>query len=179
MLATTLMLAAVQAATPVPSAPPPSAPGNSTIVRQIVIHEGADGKKTASTAGKEVRHEIIVVRDGEGKTANDADRRIRIVDVENGKAGERREIRILRQPGAGGARLAMLSCDSGASIDSQNVGKDGKKTRVMVCAQGGNQVEALERASRRIAENKDIPDDVRTKVLSQMSAEIARLKSAK
>ena len=55
----------------------------------------------------------------------------------------------------------MLSCDNGAKVESEAVDKDGKKTRVMICAQGGNQVEALERASKRVADNKDIPEDVR------------------
>jgi hypothetical protein len=72
-------------------------------------------------------------------------------------SGERREIRILREPGAAGTKIAMLSCDNGAKVDSEAVDKDGKKTRVMICAQGGNQVEALERASKRVADNKDIP----------------------
>jgi hypothetical protein len=178
---TTLMLAAVQAATPVPPAPPAAAPGDRTIVREIVIHEHSAGKSGAKDKGKNERREIMIIRSGDrAAAAGEADRRIRIVDVEPGKAGERREIRILRELGsAGGPRIAMVDCDSGSKVDSETVGKDGKKTRVMVCAKGGNQVDALERASKRIAENKELPDDVRTRVLAQMEAQIARLKAGK
>jgi hypothetical protein len=178
---TTLMLAAVQAATPVPPAPPAAAPGDRTIVREIVIHEHPAGKSDDKAKDKGQRREIMIIRSGDRAAARgEANRRIRIVDVDPGKPGERREIRILREPGrAQGARVAMLDCDSGSKVDSESVGKDGKKTRVMVCAKGGNQVEALERASKRIAENKELPDDVRTRVLAQMEAQIARLKAGK
>lgn len=171
---TTLLFAAVQAAAPLQ---PVAQSGERTVVREIVVHR--DDKATAAR-GKDERREIVIIRSGDRAAAGSRpEPRVRIVDVAPGKEGERREIRILREPGAAGTEIAMLSCDNGAKVESEAVDKDGKKTRVMICAQGGNQVEALERASKRVADNTDIPEDVRTKVLSQMNAEIARLKTAK
>lgn len=179
----TLMLAAVQAATPVPPAPPAAAPGDRTIVREIVIHEHA-GDMAKDGKNKEQRREIIMIRSGDraATAKGEVDKRIRIVDVEPGKAGERREIRILREPGGPGPRIAMLDCDSGSKVDSETTGKDGKKTRVMVCAkgaEGASRVEALEKAAKRIADNKELPEDVRTRVISSLNEEIGRLKAGK
>jgi hypothetical protein len=171
---TTLLFAAAQAAAPVP---PAAQPGERTVVREIVVHR--DDKPIAAK-GRDERREIVIIRNGDRTAAGSGpEPRVRIVDIEPGKQDERREIRILREPGAAGTKIAMLSCDNGAKVDSEATGQDGKKTRVMICAQGGNQIEALERASKRVADIKDIPEDVRTKVLSQMNAEIARLKTAK
>lgn len=170
----TLMMAALQAA-PVPPATPAPSAGDRTVVREIVIHDHAD----KAAKGKEERREIVIIRSDDRKAAAEGDRRVRIVDVRPGEGGEQREVRILREPGAAAPRIAMIDCDASSKVDAEATDKDGKKTRVMVCAQGGNQVEALERASKRIAENKELPEDVRARVLAQMSAQIARLKSAR
>lgn len=169
-----LMTAAVQAATPVPPTPPATTPGDRTIVREITFEQGKD---------KPERREIIIIRGGDRAAAakDEADRKVRIVDLESDKTGERREIRILRAGGLG-SRIAMLDCDSGSKIDSESIGKDGRKTRVMVCAggsEGASRVEALEKAARRIADNKELPEDVRTRVVSSLNAEIGRLKAGK
>lgn len=175
----TMMLAAIQASAPVPATPPAPRPGDRTVVRQIVIHQHPGAKPATNATDRQERSEIIIVRDGDDKAAaGGPDRRVRIVDVE-GKPGERREVRVVRAPGDAGQRTATFSCDDGARLNSEAVEKDGKKIIVMICAKGnGNQIEALERATRRFAENNDLPADVRDRLIGQMNAEIARMKAA-
>jgi hypothetical protein len=55
-------LAAIQAAAPVPTAPPAPKPGQQTVIREVVITRG-DGAKSAAMSDEQ-RREIIVIRDG-------------------------------------------------------------------------------------------------------------------
>ena len=171
-----LMLAAAQAATPVPPAPAPSQPGE-TVIREIVVH--SDGKPT-DPKRKEERREIVIVRSGDRAVAgNEPGRRVRIVDIAPGKPGERREVRILREPGAPGTKVAMLSCDDGAKVDSEATDKDGKKTRVMICAKGGDsnvsRVQQLREAAKRIEADPNLSPETRTRIALAINEAIAKL----
>lgn len=173
-----LMLAATQAATPVPPAPARSQPGQ-TVIREIVIHSDRDGKAT-DPKRKEERREIVIVRSGDRAVAgSDSERRVRIIDVAPGKPGERREVRILREPGAPGTKVAMLSCDDGAKVDSEATDKDGKKTRVMICAKGGgsnvSRVQQLREAAKRIEADPNLSPETRTRIALAINEAIAKL----
>lgn len=177
MIMTMLLLAAVQAA-PTPTPPAPPAPPK--IVNEVVIRTFKDGLTVRTETRSGERREVIVTNDGK---PGEGEQRIRIGGGEPGKPGEKREITIVRENATGGAQVAMVDkCAGDARFESRaESDKEGKKTeaRILVCSRGNGQVEALERASKRLAENKDIPDDVRNRVLTQMSAEIARLKAAR
>lgn len=180
MFATMIFAAAgaAQAAAPVPPAPPAAKPGE-TVIREIVIRNDGDAKQGAAEKGKQERREIIVIRDGKGSPAaagGNSERRIRIVDVAPGKGEERREVRILRKPGE---RIAMLSCDDGAKVDSQATDKDGKKTRVMICAKGGSskvsKVQQLRDAAKRIATDPNLSEEARSRITLAINEAIAKL----
>lgn len=168
-----LMLAAAQ---PAPSPPSADKPGE-TVIREVVIRKSGDARPDAKN--KQERHEIIVIRDGkEPAVAGTPERRIRVVDVSGDKGEERREIRIQREPGAAGARIAMLSCDDGAKVDSEATDKDGKKTRVMICAKGGSsvsRVQQLRDAAKRIEGDTNLSPEARTRIVTAINEAIARL----
>jgi hypothetical protein len=171
-----LAAAAAQAAAPVPPAPPAAKPGE-TVIREIVIRKEGDAKQGAAEKGKQERREIILIRDGKGSPAaagGNPERRIRIVDVAPGKGEERREVRILREPGE---RIAMLSCDDGARVDSQATDKDGKKTRVMICAKGSkvSKVRQLRDAAKRIATDPNLSEETRSRITLAINEAIAKL----
>ena len=176
-----LAAAAAQAATPVPPAPPAAKPGE-TVIREIVIRKEGDAKQGAAEKGKQERREIIVIRDGKGSPAavgGNPERRIRIVDLAPGRGEQRREVRILREPGAGGERIAMLSCDDGAKVDSEATDKDGKKTLVMICAKGGSgkvsKVQQLRDAAKRIATDPNLSEETRSRITLAINEAIAKL----
>ena len=171
---TFLMLAAAH---PAPPAPPAARPGE-TVIREIVVRQSGDAKP--GNKDKQERREIIVIRDGkETAVAGTPERRIRVVDVTGGKGEERREVRILREPGAPGTRIAMLSCDDGAKVDSEATDKDGKKTRVMICAKGGSsnvsRVQQLRDAAKRIAADPNLSEETRSRITVAINEAIAKL----
>lgn len=173
-------LAAFQAAAPVPTAPPAPKPGQQTVIREVVITRG-DGAKSAATSDEQHR-EIIVIREGKEGTASAAnpDRSLRIVEMHPGRGGsERREVLILREPGAPGTRVTMLSCDDGAKVDSEATDKDGKKTRVMICAKGGSsnvsKVQQLREAAKRIEAHTNLSPETRARVALAINEAIAKL----
>lgn len=170
-----LMLAA--AAQPAPPAPPVAKPGE-TVIREVVIRKSGDARP--SETAKEERREIIIIREGkETAVAGTPESRVRMVDVTGGKGEERREVRIFREPGAPGARIAMLSCDDGAKVDSEATDKDGKKTRVMICAKGGSsnvsRVQQLRDAAKRIEGDTNLSPEARTRVVAAINEAIAKL----
>ncbi|WP_426266672.1 hypothetical protein [Sphingomonas sp. LHG3443-2] len=171
---TLLMLAAAHSAPPAP----PAAKSGETVIREIVVRQSGDAKP--GDKDKQERREIIVIRDGkETAAAGTPERRIRIVDVAPGKGEERREVRILREPGAPGTRIAMLSCDDGAKVDSEATDKDGKKTRVMICTKGGSsnvsRVQQLRDAAKRIEGDTNLSPEARTRVVTAINEAISKL----
>jgi hypothetical protein len=173
-----LMLAAAQAAAPVLPAPAAAQPGQ-TVIREIVIHRDGDGKAHPSTR-KEERREIVIIRSGDRAVAgNEPERRVRIVDVAPSKPGESREVRILREPSAVGTMIEMLPCHDGAKVDSEATDKDGKKTRVMICAGGGGsnitRVQQLREAAKRIEADPNLSQETRTRVALAINEAIAKL----
>jgi hypothetical protein len=179
MIATLMLAAAVQVAVPTP--PPPPSPvdaGARTIVRDIVIHEHPRSE-AKDGEGKQERREIIVIRESDRTAQTGPDRRVRIVDVVPGKGSERREIRILREPGGPGTRVAMLSCDDGAKVDSEATDKDGKKTGVMICAKGGSsnvsKAQQLRDAAKRIEADANFSQEARTRIVLAINEAIAKL----
>jgi hypothetical protein len=165
MIASMLMLAAAQAA---PTPPMPPEPPKK-IVREIVVIDGKDGKPIVLPEGKDSRTNVILMRDGKPP----AD-------------GEKHEIRIVRAPGAtGGAETMIADCDTSRRFETSAAAeKDGKKTqtRIVLCPANGESnatfVQSLENAAKRISESKDMPEDVRTRVLASLNAEIRRLETS-
>jgi hypothetical protein len=162
-----MLLAATQAAAAPPAQPAPEA--GKKVVREIVIRENGV--------------ERVIHRD-EGGSEH---RRVMILEGPPAKLGEKGDIVIHRLPGEG-PRVMMLhrGCADGEKFETEAEGeKGGKKTRtkILLCNKEGaspaTRAEALERAAKRIAENKTMPEDVRTRVLAQLNAEIARLKAGK
>lgn len=174
MLTTLLLSAALQAAAPAPPvAPTPPAPSiaepGTKVVREIIIVGGKDPKDATVPEGMKKHREIMIV-DQQGDT----------------RAADRERIRMYRH-GPGEGRIAMLrNCEGAQQFETRADGeKDGKavKTHVKFCHKGkpdpAAMVEGLERASKRIAENKEMPEEVRSRVLASLQAEIARLKAAR
>lgn len=166
-----------------PAAPTPPAPQERSRTIIISTDRGGETVRTErSGGGGGEREEVIVLRNrGEGAR----EPRVRIFG-DSDRRGERREVTIIRENGTGGERGSRVSviggCDGDDRFESSTESdKDGKKveSRVVVCSRGGNRLEALERVSKRLSENKELPADLRSRVLSQVEAEIARLKAGK
>jgi hypothetical protein len=146
----TLMLAAFQAATPVPPAPPAAtAHEDRTIVREIVIREHPAGKSGAKD-GKEQRREIRIVRRGAPS------------------AGDRAMIE-------GCEGRALVDVDDTASAP----GKPADRTRVLVCAKSGttdvSAVKRLREVAKRIEGDTSLSAEARNRVLVAINDAIARL----
>lgn len=166
MLTTSLLALAAQAAAPAPPAAPEP---ERKIVREIIIVDGEEPRDATLPEGMK-KHRKIVIVDQQGET----------------RTADRQRFRMYRQ-GSGEGRMTLLrKCEGGQQFETKADGdKDGKavKTHVKFCHKGkpdpAAMVEGLERASKRIAENKDMPEEVRARVLASLSAEIARLKAVK
>ncbi|WP_300975396.1 hypothetical protein [Sphingomonas sp. LHG3406-1] len=169
MLTTMLLMAAAQAAPVAPPAPPAPPAPETRVVREIVIVDSANGSaRTIRVPERGERRNIVIMRDGKDGPGT----------------AEKREFRIHRLDGDRG--LAMVADCDGEKFSTEAEGeKDGKavKTHIRLCTKGkGNPaaaIEGLERASKRVAENKELPADVRDKVVASLNAEIARLKANK
>lgn len=192
MITAMLLAAAVQAA----PAPPAATDDRKVVVREIIIHEDRDSATAEGEKGeKGERREIVIVREGKDGTVvrlpGHGERRS-FVMLRDGKdipkEGEKREIHVIRSgSGPHAAHGALIAdCKDGRRFETEAAGgKDGDKgrTKVMLCTRGdkgpGDMTEALERAAKRISENKDMPADVRARVLGSLNDEIARLKTGK
>jgi hypothetical protein len=146
----TLMLAAVQAATPVPPTPPAAtANEDRTVVREIVISEHPAGKSDARQ-GKEQRREIRVVRRG----APSAGDRVMIEGCEG---------------------RALVDVDDTTSAP----GKPADRTRVLVCAKGGgtdvSAVKRLRDVAKRIEGDTSLSAEARNRVLLAINEAVAKL----
>lgn len=161
---TALLLAAAQPATP---APPPADGGKRTVVREVIVSDAPAGSAAAKDdKGKEERREIVIIRHGYRAKAAGA----------NGE--ERREVRILRGSGSAGERATMIECGDGAKVDSEAVDKDGRKTRVMICAGGGSsasRIQQLRDAAKRIQSDTNLSEEARTRIALAINEAIARL----
>lgn len=99
----------------------------------------------------------------------------------DGKTQEKRTETVILKPG--GERTAIkLDCDQGRKFETEaEATSDGKKqkTKIMLCARPGESdasyADALKRAADRIAYNKNLPEDVRTRVVAALNTEIAKL----
>lgn len=165
MIISLLALAAAQGAVP-PVAP--AHPAKEQVVREIIILEHKDGTKATADA-KASRRDVEIIREVREETAG------------------RENVRIIRTPGTPRTRMAVGSqCEGGRRFETEaDGGQPGEKvkTRVLLCTTGGqdsaSHAQGLERAAKRVAENKDIPADVRDRVLASLNAEIARVKASK
>lgn len=119
--------------------------------------------------------------------------RVIIMDHRDGAApsaserGERREIRI-RRNGDGTVTTEGLDPELQRRIDgcrdgnnelaNINEGNDSQRTRVVVCTRGGSgatsNVEALQRARERLANNSDLSAEAKQRVLAELDRAIAR-----
>lgn len=170
MLTTMLLMAAMQAA-PTPPAPPvPPAPPSveKKVVREIVIRDGD-------------KEEVIRLPEGDGE-------RRRIVIRQMDGKGDKREFKILHREGGPGERAAhLVHCEGGRRFETEaeGAGEKGEKnrTRIVLCTKdakgGASHADALERAAKRIADDKAMPEEVRARVLASLNAEIARLKGSR
>jgi hypothetical protein len=155
------LAAAVQAAPPAPPTPP-EATGQKVVSEVVVIRK--DDKDAPKEKMRVEQRKVIIMQGGKDH-ADAATHAEHMAHMHGDHA------------------MIVAKCYDGSQVtsDSATGEKDGKKTetRIMVCAKGENRLAALEQAQKRIAENKDIPDDVRSNVLAQLGAEIARLKAVK
>lgn len=103
---------------------------------------------------------------------------------------ERREVRtfVMRHDGAGadpsamhGEAFAMTGCADGKPIEARSESTvDGKRqtSRVVICSKGGDKAQALaglKKARERVANDASLSGEIRSEVLKQLDAEIARL----
>jgi beta-lactamase regulating signal transducer with metallopeptidase domain len=124
-------------------------------------------------------HRIVMVKrvDGDDKEATQI-------------AGEHREVRtfVLRHDGKDGDAIqaqhgafAMTRCAEGKPIEARTeTTVDGKRktSRVMICAKGGDQAQALaglKQARERVASDSSLSAEIKAEVLKQLDAEIAKL----
>ena len=155
-----MLVVAAQAAPPAPPAPP-AATGQKVVSEVVVIRK--DDKDAPKEKMRVEERKVVIIQGG--KDGADAATHAEHMAHKHGDHA-----------------MIVAKCNDGTQVSSDATGeKDGKKTetRIMVCAKGENRLAALEQAQKRISENKDIPDNVRSNVLAQLSAEIARLKADK
>lgn len=152
-------LLAVQAAPPAPPAPPVPEAGKPGESRHVTVI------RTVDKDGKADERREIVIREL-GKDA---------------KLGEKREF-VIRRGGPDGVRVTSMHCRDGRKFETEAEGgtADKKtKTRIMLCAREGetdaSYAQTLKRTADRIAADKNLPDDVRNRVVASLNAEIARL----
>ncbi len=185
----TMMLAAIQAATPVPPVALPSAKGERTVVREVIVDQPADGSASSERVSRGTSSVIRVTVD-ESKA-------IRVVpcgdkgdmcavddphtknEVKTRSGQERREIRIVRGAGpADGESVKSFSCSKGAKVESETLDKDGKKNRIMICAMGDSNVskaQQLRDAAKRIEADTNLSPETRTRLAVAINEAIAKL----
>lgn len=174
MITTLLMLSAAQAASPAPAGEPAS---KREIVREIIVERVKDGEtiRLPEGAAPGERRRIVILREGEPRQGSAADTR-------------KKEFRIVRRPGEHRDPAALAAeCSGGRKFETEVEGsaaEDGEKnsTRILLCTKGesgADDIQSLERAAKRIAEDKALPDDVRARVIASLNAEIVRRKAGK
>ncbi len=175
---------AAQPAPPAPPAPPsaaaPQAHDGERHEERVIVrtyrsdehrdHQG-DGARSERHGGDGERREeqrvmVLTDRHGNGDGNRDEHHRRMMVD------------------GPGGRMMVLSDHDcQGATRSEINEGSDDNRTRVIVCTHGNDgarnpaqQVEALQRARARLAEDDQIPAEQRQRVLAAIDREIARLR---
>jgi hypothetical protein len=103
---------------------------------------------------------------------------VREGDKAEAPAGVKRPF-VLRR---GEGELTLNDCEGGRRFETAAEGtKDGKKTetRIVLCGKkdgtDSSYAEVLDRAAKNIAADKELPADVRDRVVASINAEIARL----
>lgn len=85
---------------------------------------------------------------------------------------------------AHGDHVMLAKCDGAPDVDVADEGKDGdkvKRQRIVICnkgAMGPQVIEALERARKSLAEQRELSDEARSKALAALDAAIARHREA-
>jgi beta-lactamase regulating signal transducer with metallopeptidase domain len=125
--------------------------------------------------GKHVRS-FVLVRDGEApKDGERHERKVIVIGGGQGQAGA------LAMAGAEGAVVCTESAQ-GNDISAETR-KDGERqvVRMRFCNKGGSQamaVDAMRKARDRLAEDKQLSDEIRAKVIEELNREIERLSKA-
>jgi hypothetical protein len=184
---------------------PPEAPLPPHMEKRVVIinHTGEPGAEAGNEAGAHTRvitrdGKTIVIKTD--KPLSDEEIERRIADAEAGAEtgmpappepplppgaqGRRIEKRIVVRDGAGGEEIDIADQDCAANriseVDASGE-QDGKRTRVKIriCGDDGERmadaVAAVRRARDDVAKDASLPADVRTQILGELDAEIARL----
>ncbi|WP_338502877.1 hypothetical protein V6R86_06015 [Sphingomonas kaistensis] len=178
----TMMLAAIQAATPVPPVALPSAKGERTIVREVIVDRPADGSASSERVIRVTVDEskaIRVVPCGDKGDMCAVDDPHAKDEVKTRSGQERREIRVVRGAGpADGASVKSFSCAKGAKVESETLDKDGNKNRIMICAMGDSNVskaQQLRDAAKRIEADTNLSPETRTRLAVAINEAIAKL----
>lgn len=130
-------------------------------------------------AGEPKTHKIVMVErlGGEGKDGD-------------AKKTERREVRtfVMHDEGKGadmammhGGAMVMTGCAEGKPIEAKTESKvngEHKIAKVMICSKGGDKAQALaglKKARDKVAADSSLSAEIKTEVLKQLDAEIAKL----
>ena len=185
-----MMLAAFQAATPAPPAAPPPAAKERTIVREIIVNDRpadkpASGERVTDGSSSVIRvtvdesKPIRVVPCGDKGDYCTLDDQQAKAETKTGSRPDRREIRVVRTAGSvDSVSLSAFSCANGAKVESESLDKDGKKSRIMICAMGDTNVakaQQLRDAAKRIEGDTDLSPETRTRITLAINEAIAKL----
>lgn len=122
---------------------------------------------------------------------DDGERKVeRVMIVHDGKEGDPdkagdpvRRIKIVRhgEDHAGG-HGALVDCDGDEKIVEENQGEDGKKTRIVLCAKGGQPTaataERIEKALERVRSDNALSDAQKARIETALRSALERARSA-
>jgi len=129
--------------------------------------------------GEHSGHQVVIVKrvDGDGKDGGE-------------NRTERREVRTFVLHGDGkdvdmakmhDGAMVMTGCSEGKPIEAKSestVNGERKISKVMICSKGGDKAQALaglKKARDKVAADSSLSDEIKTEVLKQLDAEIAKL----
>lgn len=161
MLTAILLTAtALQAATPVPPTTPAA---EKKVVREIIIRDGK-GERTVTIPEGAGERRIVILEDGQP-----------------GKAGERKEIRIVRAGGPGTPVAGLGGCAGGRKFETDADTRDKdkvSKTRILICAKGSETdvawVQRLRDTAKRIEGDPKLSAETKTRVVAALNSAIAQ-----
>lgn len=180
-----MMLAALQVATPAP----PAAVKERTVVREVIIDRSVDGSASGerispgtSSAIRATVDESKAIRavpcgdKGDYCTVDDQHAK---ADTKTDTEPKRRKIRVIRTAGSvDNISVSAFSCANGTKVESETLDKDGKKSRVMICAMGDTNVakaQQLRDAAKRIEGDTNLSPEARNRIVLAINEAIARL----
>jgi hypothetical protein len=141
-----------------------------------LAHPHPDG----DDGGKKVER-IVIVEDGSGGDHAEG-KQVRRVEIhrdgEPHAAGHGPRVRHFEMRGHG----ALVDCDGGDKVVGESGEKDGKKTKIVICARGGPTAataERIEQALARIRANDELSDEQKARIETALRSAVERARSTR